>query len=178
MGQEHWDFVNFLIIVARFVQVLGFFFAVLMLVKEFPLSYTFGVFAVNLLGFFAILVGVLMGLLSLAGVLLADVLIIALSLFLFVRALRIKRQREKFPPPPKPFTRCPVCGAYISPNSDYCVLMDSKSLLYFDCREHMEAFIENPEAYRVAKEINYDGVRKVCVRREEGWTDFRGLPLS
>ncbi|MCS6958028.1 MAG: hypothetical protein RMK75_06195 [Aquificaceae bacterium] len=169
MSQEHWDFVNALIILARFIQVFGFFFAILMLIKEFPISYTFGVFSVNLIGFFAILVGILTGFLSLLGTILADGIIIGVSLLLFFKAYMVKKQREKFPPKPKPFTRCPVCGVFINPELDYCVLMDSKSLLYFDKREHMEAFLKNPEAYKVSKEINYDGVRKICLKKEEGW---------
>ncbi|MDW8032382.1 MAG: hypothetical protein RMH93_02420 [Aquificaceae bacterium] len=176
MTQEEWDFVNLLIILARFLQVFGFFLAVLMLVKEFPLSYTFAVFAVNLLGFFVVLAGVLTGFLSLPGVILADALLIALSLLLFLRAHKIKKYRERFPPPPKPFTRCPVCGAYINPNTRYCVLMDSKSLLYFDRREHMEAFIKNPQDYKISREINYDGVKKVCLNREEGWVKWGQSP--
>ncbi len=176
MPQEQWDFINLLIILARFIQVFGFFFAILMLVKEFPLGYTFGVFAVNLVGFFAILTGILTKALSFFGVLLADIFIITVSLGLFLRAYTIKKQREKFPPPPKPYTRCPVCGTYISPTSDYCVLMDSKSLLYFDSKEHLQAFLKSPESYRISKEINYDGVRKVCLRKEEGWIKWGQSP--
>ncbi len=174
MTPEQWDFINVLIIVARFIQVLGFLFAVLMLVKEFPLGYTFGVFAVNLVGFFGVLVGVLTKFLSLIGVLLVDALIIAVSLVLFIKAYRIKKFKERFPPPPKTNTRCPVCGAYIKPQDSYCVLMDSKSLLYFDNKEHMKAFIENPSAYKLSKEINYDGVRRICVNKKEGWIEFKG----
>ncbi|MCX8164905.1 MAG: hypothetical protein N3D14_05875 [Aquificaceae bacterium] len=176
MMQEQWDFVNLLIIVARFIQVFGFFLAVLMLIKELPLVHTFGVFVINLVGFFAILVGVLTRFLSLAGVMLADALIIFLSLLLFIGAYKIKKQRDRVPPPPKPFTRCPVCGAYINSNFQYCALMDSKSLLYFDNKEHMLAFIENPEGYKVAKEINYDGVRRVCFNKEEGWVMWGQSP--
>ncbi|MFN7065305.1 MAG: hypothetical protein ACK4OF_04065 [Aquificaceae bacterium] len=176
MAQEQWDFINILIMLARFIQVFGFFFGILMLVKEFPVGYTFGVFAVNLVGFFAILTGILTKAISLLGVLVADIFIIAISLGLFLRAYTIKKQREKFPPPPKPYTRCPVCGTYINPNSDYCVLMDSKSLLYFDSKDHMEAFLKSPENYRISKEINYDGVRKVCLKKEEGWINWGQSP--
>lgn len=172
MAQEYWDYINALIILARFVQVFGFFFAIFMLIREFPLGYTFGVFSVNLVGFFGILAGVLSGKLSLVGVLLADLLIILLSLLLFIRGYKLKKEKEKYPPPPPPNTRCPVCGAYIKPNSSYCVIKDSKSLLYFDSRAHMEAFLKEPYAYRISKEINYDGVRKLCVDKREGWIDF------
>lgn len=178
MAQEQWDLVNTLVIVARFIQVFGFFLGVVMLVKEFPLMYTFGVFMLNLVGFFAILFGVLIGFLSLPGVILSDFFLIAFSFLLFFKAYRIKKQRERFPPPPKPLTRCPVCGAYIKPQSGYCVLMDSKSLLYFDTEEHLKAFIKNPDAYRVSKEINYDGVRKVCLKKEEGWIEGGQSPQS
>lgn len=176
MTQEHWDFVNVLVIVARFVQVFGFFFAILMLIKEFPLGYTFLVFAINLIGFFAILTGVLMGAFSLLEVLLADAVIILLSIAIFMQAYRVKKLREKFPPPPKPFTRCPVCGNFVKVEGDYCVLMDSKSLLYFDSKEHMETFIKNPQLYKVSKEINYDGVRKICINKEEGWIEWGQSP--
>lgn len=172
MSQEQWDFINILVVIARFVQVLGFFFAILMLVKEFPIAHTFMVFAVNLVGFFAILAGILTGLFSLAEVLLMDAIIIGTSVVIFLKAYRIKRLRDKFPPPPKPNTRCPVCGAYIKPQSDYCVLMDSKTHLYFDSREHMEAFLRDPQAYRISKEINYDGVKRVCLNKEEGWIEW------
>ncbi len=176
MTQEQWDFINALVILARFIQVFGFFFAILMLIKEFPLTHTFLVFAINLVGFFVILTGVLTRLLSLAGVLLADAIIVVLSLLIFLRGYKIKKLREKFPPPPKPFTRCPVCGGIVNPKGDYCVLMDSKSILYFDKREHMEAFINNPQLYKVSREINYDGVRKVCVNKEEGWIEWGQSP--
>lgn len=176
MTQEQWDFVNLLVIVARFVQVFGFFFAILMLVKEFPIGHTFLVFAINLVGFFAILTGVLIKAFSLPEVLIADAIIIGLSLAIFMKAYRVKRLREKFPPPPRPYTRCPVCGSFVNPEGDYCVLMDSKSLLYFDTKEHMEAFIKNPELYRVSEEINYDGVRKICINKEEGWREWGQSP--
>ncbi len=176
MTQEQWDFVNLLVIVARFFQVFGFFFAVLMLIKEFPLFHTFFVFAINLVGFFAILTGVLMKVFSFVEVLLADAVIVGLTLLIFLRAYKVKKLKERFPPLPKPFTRCPVCGSFINPNEDYCVLMDSKSLLYFDKKEHMEAFIRNPQLYKVSKDINYDGVRKVCINKEEGWIEWGQSP--
>lgn len=176
MTQEQWDFINLLVIVARFVQVFGFFFAILMLIKEFPIGYTFLVFAINLVGFFAILTGVLTRLFSLPEVLIADAIIIALSIAIFLKAYKVKKLKEKFPSPPKPFTRCPVCGSFIDPKGNYCVLMDSKSLLYFDTREHMEAFIKNPQLYRISKEINYDGVKKVCINKEEGWIEWGQSP--
>lgn len=172
MSQEQWDFINTLVVVARFIQVLGFFFAILMLIKEFPIAHTFLVFAINLVGFFVILTGILTRLFSLPEVLLMDALIIGLSLIIFLRAYRIKKLRDKFPPPPKVDTRCPVCGAYIKPQSDYCVLMDSKTHLYFDSKEHMEAFLKDPQAYRISKEINYDGVKRVCINKEEGWIEW------
>ncbi|RMH80542.1 MAG: hypothetical protein D6674_03590 [Acidobacteria bacterium] len=172
MAQEHWDFINILVIVARFIQVLGFFFAVIMLIKEFPLVYTFLVFLINLLGFFFILVGILAKAFSLLGVILVDALIIAVSLLLFLRAYRIKKERERYPPSPKPYTRCPVCGSLIR-NDSFCAIMDSKSILYFDSKEHMEAFLGAPNLYWVSKEINYDGVRKVCVNRKVGWVSYK-----
>ncbi len=176
MSQEEWDFINLLIIIARFIQVFGFFFAIFMLIREFPLLYTFSVFLVNLIGFFAILVGILTKYLFLLGVILADLLIILISLFLFLRAYRVKKIKDNFPPPPKLGTRCPVCGSYINTQSDYCVLMDSKSLLYFDSKEHMKAFIEEPYKYRVSREINYDGVKKICLSKEEGWIKLGQKP--
>jgi hypothetical protein len=60
-----------------------------MLVREFPLGYTFLVFSINLVGFFGILAGILAGKLSFFGVLLADLLIISLSLMLFLKAYRM-----------------------------------------------------------------------------------------
>lgn len=171
MAQEHWDFINVLIIVARFIQVFGFSFAVVMLIGEFPLLYTFSVFMVNLLGFFLILTGILAKVLSLAGVILADLFIIALSLVFFLKGYRVKKERERRPPDPKPYTRCPVCGSLVNSNS-YCALMDSKSILYFDSKEHMEAFLKNPQLYRVSKDINYDGARKICTNREVGWVNY------
>ncbi len=176
MAQEQWDFINLLVIVARFVQVFGFFFAILMLMKEFPVGYTFLVFAINLVGFFAILTGVLTRLFFLPEVLIADTIIIILSVAIFLKAYKVKKLKEKFPPPPKPFIRCPVCGSFINPKGDYCVLMDSKSLLYFDKKEHMEAFISNPQLYRISKEINYDGVKKICIDKEEGWIEWGRSP--
>ena len=100
--------------------------------------HTFLVFAVILLGFFVILTGILTRLFSLPEVLLMDALIIGISLVIIIRAYRIKRLKDKFPPPPKVDTRCPVCGAYIKPQSDYCVLMDSKTHLYFDSKVILE----------------------------------------
>ncbi len=172
MAQEYWDYINALIVLARFIQVFGFFFAIFMLVREFPLGYTFSVFSVNLVGFFGILAGVLVGKLSLFGVVFADLLIISLSLLLFLKAYKVKKEKEKYPPPPPANTRCPVCGAYIKPTFSYCVVKDSKSLLYFDSKEHMEAFLKDPLAYKVSKDINYDGVRKVCVDKSRGWIEF------
>ena len=163
-------------LVARLVQVFGFFFAILMLMKEFPIRYTFLVFAINLVGFFAILTGVLTRLFSLPEVLIADIIIIALSIAIFLKALKVKKLKEKFPPPPKPFTRCPVCGSFIDTKGNYCVLMDSKSLIYFDKKEHMEAFIKNPQLYKISNEINYNGVKKVCINKEERWIEWGQSP--
>jgi len=36
----------------------------------------------------------------------------------------------------------------------------------------MEAFLKDPQAYRISKEINYDGVKRVCINKEEGWIEW------
>ncbi len=176
MQQEHWDFINILVIVARFIQVLGFFFAILMLIKEFPLTYTFAVFSINLVGFFLILAGILAKIFTLKEVLLADAIIIGASMALFIKAYKVKKEKEKFPAPPKKGTRCPVCGAYIHPHMDYCVLMDSKTLLYFDSKDHLLAFLQEPHRYKISKEINYDGVKRICFDKKEGWIEWGQSP--
>ena len=40
----------------------------------------------------------------------------------------------------------------------------------------MEAFLKDPQAYRISKEINYDGVKRVSINKEEGWIEWVLVP--
>ncbi|MEN3034420.1 MAG: hypothetical protein ABDH18_05480 [Aquificaceae bacterium] len=167
------DRVNALIVVARFIQVAGFSVAIVMLALEYSLSMTFGVFAINSIAFFLILIGIMVGALSLEGVLVADAIVIALSIGMFLKARSQKKLKDLIPASPKHFSRCPVCGKIIKPSDEYCALMDSKSILYFDSLEHMKEFIASPDSYRISKEINFDGVRKIAISKRDRWIEVK-----
>ncbi|MCS7084116.1 MAG: hypothetical protein NZL90_03915, partial [Aquificaceae bacterium] len=111
--------------------------------------------------------------LSLEGVLIADAIVIMLSIGMFLKAREKKRMKDLIPAPPKNFSRCPVCGKIIKPSDEYCVLMDSKSTIYFDTLEHMKEFISSPESYKISKDINFDGVKKISICKKGPWIEIK-----
>ncbi len=158
-----------LLILARLLEMFGFFLVLLMVFKGIAMRFILGVTGTTITAMTTSIYSFFTGRVPISLSFAIDIVGAILALFITCYGF-IYTKKSRFKPPPIPKEcRCPVCSVFVKKTDDYLVAREGKDLVYFDSIDHFKKFIENFDDYKVLRKLSIIHVEEVYDKSSNKW---------